>query len=328
METIDVRPSVGMILGKFLPPHAGHQYLVHFGREYVERLNVLVCSLKAEPIDGALRVAWMRELFPNVNVIHIDEELPQQPSEHPQFWDIWRRVVQQALPEPIDVVFASESYGVRLATELNATFVPVDLGRGQVPISGTLIRRDPFKHWSFIPECVRPHFVKRVCLFGPESTGKSTLARDLAAHFKTVFVPEFARTWLDPKQGVCELEDIATIARGQLASEDALARQANRLLFCDTDLLLTTIWSDVLFGSCPEWIVEKSIERRYDLYLLLDIDVPWVDDAQRYLPHQREEFFDQCQVVLQRNGCRFVIVSGDWHERFSRSCEAVQSLFE
>ena len=328
METSSCRPSVGMILGKFLPPHAGHQYLVHFGQNFVDRLYVLVCSIQAEPIDGRLRYAWMRELFPNVTIIHIDAELPQEPADHLHFWDIWRDTVQTAVPEPINVVFASEQYGVRLAVELGATYVPVDQARGQVPISGTAIRRDPFAHWRFIPECVRPYYVKRVCLFGPESTGKSTLARDLAQHFDTVYVPEFARSWLDPKQGVCVADDIPIIARGQRASEDALARQANRLLFCDTDMLLTTVWSDVLFGSCPEWIVQSAAHRHYDLYLLMDVDVPWVDDAQRYLPNQRHEFFDRCQTVLQQSGRCMVVISGSWQERFTQACVAVNALFD
>ena len=93
--------------------------------------------------------------------------------------------------------------------------------------------------------------MKRVCVFGPESTGKSTLARRLAAEFDTVYVAEFAREWLNPKGGVCDVDDIPIIARGQAASEDALARKANRILFCDTDLLLTTIWSEVPVRRLP-----------------------------------------------------------------------------
>jgi HTH-type transcriptional repressor of NAD biosynthesis genes len=315
-----------MILGKFMPPHAGHEYLVQFARGFVNRLTVLVCSLESEPIPGELRCQWMRELFPDVRVVHVTEDLPQTPAEHPRFWDIWRRVVRQAVGEPIDYVFASEDYGHRLAAELDATFVPVDLSRTHVPISAAQIRASPLAHWEFIPACVRPYFVRRVCLFGPESTGKSTLAAQLAAHYRTVHVPEFARGWLDPKQGVCAAEDIPIIARGQLAAEDALARQANRLLLCDTDLLLTTIWSDVLFGDCPSWIRELAASRHYDLYLLLDIDAPWIDDAQRFLAHRRQEFFDRCRTLLDRTGRPYVTIRGPWPARFAQACEAVDRL--
>ena len=146
----------------------------------------------------------------------------------------------------MDCVFASEPYGVRLASELGADFLPVDVARARVPISGTEIRKDPLRHWDFLPDPVRPHYLKRVCIFGPESTGKSTLAADLARHYGTLYVPEYARPLLDPKGGVCAASDIPRIALGQRASEDALARQARKLLFCDTDALTTTIWSDWL----------------------------------------------------------------------------------
>ncbi len=320
------RAGHGLILGKFLPPHAGHQHLIHFAQNFVERLTVLVCTLQREPIDGEQRYRWMQELFPHVRLVHITEELPQEPAEHADFWAIWRRVVLDAAASPIDYVFASEDYGYRLAEEVHATFIPVDTARAQVPVSGTAIRTLPMTHWEFLPECVRPYFVKRVCLFGPESTGKSTLAQQLASHFRTVHVAEFARGLLDRKQGVCDAEDIPTIARGQAAAEDALARRANRVLFCDTDLLTTTIWSEVLFGDCPDWIRAEAAARRYDLYLLMNVDVPWIDDRQRYLPHARQSFFDRCRETLEVQDRRYVVIEGNWDERWKAACEAVAPL--
>ena len=91
-------------------------------------------------------------------------------------------------------------------------------------------------------------------------------------------------------------DDIPVIARGQLAAEASLARRANRLLVCDTDLLTTVVWSEFLFGSCPPWIREQAGRTHYDLTLLLDVDVPWVDDSQRFLPHRRHEFFAACRA--------------------------------
>jgi NadR type nicotinamide-nucleotide adenylyltransferase len=318
----------GLILGKFMPPHAGHQYLVQFAQNFVQRLTVLVCSIEREPIAGRLRYEWMQELFPQARVIHVTDELPQEPGEHPRFWDLWRETVLKAAGEPIDYIFASEEYGQRLAAEVGAAFIPVDPGRELVPVSGTAIRTRPLENWQYIPECVRPYFVKRVCLFGPESTGKSTLARDLARHFGTVYVSEFARGLLDPKQGVCDESDIPLVARGQAAAEDALARRANKVLICDTDLLTTTIWSDVLFGRCPDWIRQAAAQRKYDLYLLLDVDVPWVDDSQRYLPHARAEFFDRCREALESGQRPYHIIRGNWAERFEQACGEVQRLLD
>src|SRR5262249_28115376 len=136
------------------------------------------------------------------------DENPQYPEEHPDFWSIWKDSLLRVLPEPPDLVFASESYGARLAEILGARFVPVDLARSAVPISGTLIRSDPFKHWRFLPPCVRAHYALRVCVFGPKSTGKSTLARTLAERYETEWVPEYARTLIEANHGSVAFEDM------------------------------------------------------------------------------------------------------------------------
>lgn len=326
METLPPRGSTGLILGKFLPPHRGHLYAVEFARRFVERLTVLVCSTEREPIPGTLRYAWMQELCPGSHVVHLTDELPQEPSEDPEFWAKWTAAIRRILPSGPDFVFASETYGTRLAEVLGARFIPVDPARAIVPISGTAIRTDPLRHWGYIPAPVRPYFAKRVCIFGPESTGKSTLAADLARHFGTAWVPEFARGLLDHKEGRCDPEDIPLIARGQVAAEDAAAREAERVLFCDTDTLTTTIWSRVLFGDCPSWVEELAAARRYDLTLLLDIDVPWVDDRQRYLPDRRGEFFARCQAALAPTGRRTVVIRGTWEERRAQAIRAVEEL--
>ena len=137
---------------------------------------------------------------------------------------------------------------------------------------------------------------------------------------------EYARGLLDPKGGRCDPEDIPRIARGQVASEDALARQAHRVLFCDTDVLTTTVWSDRLFGDCPAWIRELAATRRYDLTLLLDVDVPWVDDGQRFLEAERREFFERCREALERARRRHVVLRGSWAERFDAARAEVDRL--
>jgi HTH-type transcriptional regulator, transcriptional repressor of NAD biosynthesis genes len=315
-----------MILGKFLPPHLGHQFLVDFGRHYVSELLVLVCTLAREPIDGRLRFQWMREMFAahaNVRLVHVTDDLPQEPAEHPQFWEIWRDLVRAHQPRT-DFVFASEAYGFKLAEALGARFIPVDPARQIVRVSGSSIRAAPLANYQFLPPPVRPHFVRRICLFGPESTGKSVLAARLAAHFRTAYVAEHARPLLDHRNGAVEEADIPFIARGQVAAEEAMARQANRLLFCDTDPLLTTVWSDVLYGRCGDDVARLAAARTYDLYLLLDVDCEWVDDGQRFLSYRREEFFDRCRATLERLGRPYVAIGGaNWDERFDHAVAAI-----
>lgn len=319
--------TTGMVLGKFLPPHLGHLYLVDFARNYADEITVVVGTLESEPIPGITRFHWMRELFDGggVNVVHLDQELPQDPSEHERFWDLWRDALRPLVPESLDFVFASEHYGWKLAEVLGARFVQVDIDRSVMPVSGTAVRQNPLKHWQYLPRCVRPYYAHRVCVFGPESTGKSTLATDLAKHFHTIAVPEYARTLIESQNGSIEASDIPKIARGQVASEDALARSANQILFCDTDVLTTTIWSHWLFDQCPPEVEQLATERTYDLYLLTDVDVPWVEDQVRYLPEDRSNFFEKCESTLKRLGRPYVVLRGSWSERFQTAVDAVES---
>ena len=325
MEKDAQKFSTGLILGKFMPPHRGHQHLIDTAREYVDELTILVCSLEREPIPGRLRYEWMKEMYPDARVFHVTHE-------HPRFWEIWTETIRHRLPTGADVVFTSESYGDELARRLGARHIEVDSKRQDVPISATAIRADPYANWQFIPECVRPYYARRIAIVGPESTGKTRLAQQLAAHYQTAWVPEFAREYLDARNAERPLDDatpadIAEIARGQMASEERLARQANRLLICDTELLTTTLWSEHFFDTCEDWIRQAAGERRYDLYLLLDIDVPWVDDPHRAAPQLREAFLNRLRRELQSSGRRFLLIGGSYEERSQRAIAAIDSLF-
>ncbi|MEN3333299.1 MAG: HTH-type transcriptional regulator, transcriptional repressor of biosynthesis s [Blastocatellia bacterium] len=333
MEKVAQKFATGMILGKFMPPHRGHQLLIDFARDRVAELTILVCSLEREPIPGRLRYEWMKEMYPDVRIIHVTDENPSEPDEHPRFWEIWTETIRRRLPAGPDVVFTSEAYGDELARRLGARHIAVDPLRHQVPVSASEIRARPYANWAFIPECVRPYFARRVAIVGPESTGKTTLARRLAAHYQTVWVAEFAREYLDAKNAERPLADItpadiAAIARGQIASEEKRARQANQLLICDTELLTTRLWSEHFFGDCEDWICRAASERRYDLYLLTDVDVAWVADPHRDAPHLRERFLNHLRRELQLSERRFVLISGSFDERLRRAIAAIDSLIE
>lgn len=311
----------GMVLGKFLPPHAGHLHLVRFAAAMVDELAVVVGSLEREPIPGALRAAWMRELCPTARVLHLDRELPQAPEEHPEFWRLWREALTEILPWPVQRVFASEHYGHRLAAELGARFVPVDPGRTALAISGTSVRADPFAHWRWLPSPVRAFACQRIAIYGPESSGKTTLARDLARHFDTVWVPEYARTALEAGAELSP-DALVEIMRGQAASEDALARAADRRLFCDTDPSVTPLWAELLLGAT----IAEPPPRSYALTLLLHPDVPFVADDVRYRPDQRRAFFDRCRARLIEQERPFVEIAGDFDTRTRQAIAAVERL--
>lgn len=310
-----------------MPPHAGHLHLCDFASAYADDLTIMVCSLSTEPIDGALRHAWMSELYPRARVIHWPHDIPQTPEDHPDFWPIWRAAVREIHPEPIDVVFASEPYGVKLAEVLGAEFVPVDPQRAAFPVSGTAVRADPFGNWAFLPAPVRAHYARRVCLFGPESTGKTTLTAALARQFQTSHAPEYGRTYTDYFGVDCTPDDLLRIAAGQTAAIAAAARQSNRVMFTDTDAVMTAVWADMLTGGRPAELAGPL--PICDLYLLCDIDAPWIDDGTRYFPDQsvRRAFMDRCRAELEARGARYHTLSGGWAERESDALSALAEAF-
>ena len=160
----------------------------------------------------------------------------------------------------------------------------------------------------------------RIVVTGSESTGKSTLARELAEHFGCAACGEFVREYLDRRGGVLDAGDVEPIARGQMALEDA--HGTSRIF--DTDLISTVVYARHYYGHCPEWIVEAARARRAGLYLLLDIDVPWVADAQRDRPHLREEIHAVFVQTLEEFGAEYVTIRGTWEERRRRAIEAIE----
>jgi HTH-type transcriptional regulator, transcriptional repressor of NAD biosynthesis genes len=316
----------GLVLGKFLPYHEGHAHLIRTARAQVDALTVLVCSIAREPIGGDLRHEWVRASHPDCRVLHVAEEVPQAPHEDPSFWPIWVDLIRRHAG-PVDVVFTSEEYGDELGRRIGARHVSVDPHRRVVPVSGTALREDPMAHWAFIPRIVRPHFVRRVAVLGAESTGKTTMARQLAQRFDTAWVPEFGRAYCedrDPRTLVSD--DFEAIARGQASAEDAAALDTNRVLICDTELHTTCTWSDLITGSRSAWLASAARARRYDLLLLLDADVPWIDDGTRVLEQRRVEHTALLRAELDAAGRPYRVLSGSFEQRFAAATTAVEAL--
>lgn len=173
--------------------------------------------------------------------------------------------------------------------------------------------------------------IKRVVLFGTESTGKSTLAKGLADHFNEPWAPEFVRTFWDRHDGRITAEDLPTIARGQIANEETAALAARDLVFCDTDLLMNVRWADDLFpGACPDWVRRSADTRASDqvLYLWCEPDLPWRADPQRSFADNDDWLAsaERCRSMLVERDLAFVPIEGRGEERISLAIATVESM--
>jgi len=169
--------------------------------------------------------------------------------------------------------------------------------------------------------------VIRIVVTGSECSGKTTLARALAEHYEAVWVPEFARQFVIDKGAAPEYEDVEAIARGQIALEDERADEASRLLIKDTDLLSTLLYSRHYYGDCPQWIEGALEKRAADLYLLADIDIPWVPDGeQRDRGERREEMHELFRSALVDRRLTFAEIRGSRGERWEAAVSWIEPV--
>ena len=188
----------GLVIGKFLPVHKGHVALIEFAALQCDELIVSMSYTENDAISPELRIAWLKKIFAgraNIQVNSIRDDFDDESLPLQRRTKIWADVIKATYPT-IHVLFSSEDYGAPFAHNLGVEHIIFDQARTRHPVSASLIRKHPFRHWDYIPEVVRPFFVKKVCFYGPESTGKTVLAEKMADVFNTVWVPEVAREML------------------------------------------------------------------------------------------------------------------------------------
>ncbi|AOW21504.1 AAA family ATPase [Urechidicola croceus] len=171
----------------------------------------------------------------------------------------------------------------------------------------------------------------KIVLFGPESTGKTTLSRHLAKYYNTVWAPEYARKYLQKKwnneRKTCETSDLLPIAIGQMKLENKLSKKADKILICDTDLLETKVYSETYYGGIVDSdLQEAALNNQYDLYLLTYIDTPWEADDLRDKPHQRQEMFEAFENALKKYNRPYLILKGDKKTRLNTAVKAIDKL--
>ncbi len=305
----------GLVIGKFMPVHTGHLALIDFAASQCDELIVSMSYTSSDPIPYDLRFAWLKQLLdqaPHIKVFLVQDEFDDESLAWPERTKHWAVFLEKTYPK-VDVLISSEEYGPFLASHLKATHISFDPLRKQVPVSATQIRHHPFHYWENIPVPVRPYFVKKICLYGPESTGKSVMAKWLADSYQTEWVPEVAREFVTSNE--FSVEDIIKIGYAHAARIEEKTKSANKILFCDTDAITTQIYSRHYLGVIPHELIELEKRITYDYYFLFDIDVPWVADDMRDLGDRRKEMFNIFKKELDDRKITYELVSGKWKER-------------
>jgi HTH-type transcriptional regulator, transcriptional repressor of NAD biosynthesis genes len=318
----------GLVIGKFLPIHQGHIALIEFAAAQCDEVIVSMSYSSNDIIDSTLRFGWIKEIFknrPNIIPKSIEDNFDDPSLPLRERTAHWADVMRKTYPQ-VDVIVSSEEYGEPFAQNLSATHSMFDMNRNVFPVSASLIRQHPFKHWDFIPEVVRPYFVKKICFYGSESTGKSFMTQKMAHLYNTEFVPEVARELITSNDFT--EDDIIKIGYAQLERIKQKLKTANKVLFCDTDTITTQIYSEHYLNVIPPVLYELEQEMQYDQYFLFDIDVPWVSDDLRDLGDQRKEMFEKFKNNLDRRNIHYIFVRGNWSERERIVTQAIDAMFE
>ncbi|WP_033338205.1 AAA family ATPase [Catenuloplanes japonicus] len=335
--------GTGLVIGKFYPPHAGHHHLIATAAAQCDTLTVVAAPSRRESIPLDLRLTWLRAEHPTVHFIGIYDDHPVDYGSD-DAWDAHVAVFREAAgTDRFDAVFSSEEYGAELARRFRAVHVPVDPPRATVPVSGTAIRADPVAHWEHLAPPVRAWFARRVIAVGAESTGTTTIASALAAHYRsrggvwanTRWVPEFGRELTERKlrAGVAladltwDRDDFVEVVTEQNRAEDEAAALGSPVLFGDTDAAATAIWERRYLGSTSTAVLHAA--RKPDLYLLTDHeDVPFEDDGTRDGEHLRAWMTGLFRTHLAGTGVPVVALRGPHETRMAIAVAACDALLD
>lgn len=327
MKLLQKKFKTGLVIGKFYPPHLGHKFLIDTAVAQCKNVTVIVCWKSTESISGKLRGKWLKKIHPKVKVKVLEDYLLADDDSQG-----WAKFTIDYLGYTPEAVFTSEDYGHAYAKFMGSAHVQVDKDRRTFPISGTLVRSNPQKYLRFLEPCVRAYFTKRIAIVGAESTGTTTLAKDLAKYYKTTWVPEYGRTYSEGKLYSSQAQDwqskeFEDIAKAQNLLEEQMAGQSpNGLIICDTDAFATSIWHERYMESRNKKVEQLAREHQHDLYILTGDEIPWEDDGTRDGQHIRHWMDQRFIERLEEDHKKYIVVTGSPKARLQKAVKAIAQI--
>jgi NadR type nicotinamide-nucleotide adenylyltransferase len=306
----------GVVIGKFYPPHKGHNYLIDTALKNSDEVDVLVVDNPAYKIAAEKRAEWLRARHPGADVriipdIYDDDNSPA-----------WALHTLKFLGYRPDVVYSSEAYGKPWAEAMGCKWVNVDISRHTVPISGTKVRQDMLKSWDYLSDETKTGLALRIVIVGAESTGTTTLSRDLAKALNVPWVPEVGRyytesilttnyEWFD--------DDFYRIGRLQQAYENEMAARSNGVLVCDTNAVATELWQRRYMGRSTTEMKRIAARDTADLYIITGDEIPFVQDGIRDGEHVRHKMHRWFVRHIQALDVPYIVVTGTKEERLAKA---------
>lgn len=331
--------KIGMYGGSFNPLHLGHVDAIIEAANQCEKLYVVLSNTNdPNEIDHRERLMWLKTITSDMQNVEVFEIFDKNTSKETYDWTLGAHDIKNYIGNKIDVVFAGDDYKGRniwetLYPESEIIYFP----RDKIDISSTQIRKDPFKYYDYLPTVVQRHYIKKVCVLGTESCGKSTLVRNLSKCFNTTFVEEAGRFVCDEAGGIDNMQKyhyFEILFKHKQLEKDALSF-ANRVLLIDTDALITLYYYQLGFGNKTQ--EDKDFEsiataishlNNYDLYIFLEPDVKWVQDGTRTYGDEeiRKINNDKLKHILDTNGIKYITIKGDYQERYTRTREKIKQM--
>jgi HTH-type transcriptional repressor of NAD biosynthesis genes len=320
------------VFGKFCPFHKGHEAMIRFALTKCDFLTVLVCCSDKEDIPCAVRRTWIEKTFAqqkNIEVKtfdYLESELPNTSVSSRIVSEAWAKAFGNLFPDYSELI-TSEEYGNYVAECMNIRHIAFDVDRKLFAVSASVIRKDLFRNWQFLPDSVKPYFVRKVVVLGSESTGKTVLTNNLAKYFNATLVSEAGRDIIADSNSFT-VDDLHLVAKEHAKRIEQSVLGSSPLVIIDTDIHITKSYSRFAFGRELEVPAEVYEASKADLYLYLNTDVAYFQDGTRLSEEERNLLDLSHRQALADHDISFVEITGNWEQRFEKAKEYINKLID